>query len=229
MLLQIPRVLSEIQLRQVGELLDQCQFVDGKLSAGSMAKDIKHNLEVSAKDGKVNQLNELVMGNLLAHPLYSAAAFPLKVASPFYAKYEAGMEYGFHVDDPIMGQQGQFYRSDISISLFLSKAEEYEGGELNIKTQFGEQLIKLPAGDAVMYPSSSLHRVMPVTRGVRLVAVTWVQSLIRQDQDRQQLYTLAKVRDELNKGNLNAEQQKNLAQSLDHVYVNYFRQKVELS
>lgn len=227
MLLQIPRVLSENQIIQVNELLAKANFVDGKLSAGDTAKDIKNNQEVSSEDLNLSELNNLVMGNLVAHPLYGAGAFPLKVAAPYYAKYEVGMDYGYHVDDPIMGQ-GSYYRSDVAITIFLSKPEQYDGGELNIKTAFGEQLVKLAAGDAIMYPASSLHRVMPVTKGVRLVAVTWLQSMIRQAQDRELLFDLVKVRDALNRGDLSPQAQLENAQKLDHIYVNLFRQWVEL-
>jgi PKHD-type hydroxylase len=129
------------------------------------------------------------------------------------------MGYGAHVDDAVMGPSGQQYRSDISITVFLSPASDYDGGELVIDTAFGQQQVKLPAGDAIVYPSSSLHHVADVTRGERLVAVTWLQSLIRDPAQRQVLYELGVVRDELLASQHNEEQ----ARRLSAVYSNVFR------
>ncbi len=135
-----------------------------------LAKRVKHNQEVDRHAHELEQLNNLVMGKLVQHPVYRSAALPLRVAAPYYARYTPGMRYGDHVDDPVMGADGTLYRSDVSITVFISDPAEYDGGELEVNTAFGEQQVKLPAGDAVMYPSSSLHRVAEVTRGERLVA-----------------------------------------------------------
>jgi PKHD-type hydroxylase len=137
------------------------------------------------------------MGSLVRHPEYRAGALPLKVATPFYARYTPGMTYGDHVDDPIMGTGNALYRTDIAITIFLNEPEDYDGGELTIRTPFGDQTVKLPAGDAVLYPASSLHQVAPVTRGERLVAVTWVQSLVRDPARRELLYGLNQAREKL--------------------------------
>jgi PKHD-type hydroxylase len=128
---------------------------------------------------------------------YKAAAWPKRVAVPFYAKYEPGMEYGEHVDDPVMGQSPDLYRTDISTTIFLSAPDEYEGGELTIRDTYGERQIKLAAGSAVVYPSHSRHYVAPVTKGVRLVAVTWAQSTIRDPSQREMLYELNQAREML--------------------------------
>ncbi|MGD2053449.1 MAG: Fe2+-dependent dioxygenase, partial [Gammaproteobacteria bacterium] len=170
-------------------------FVDGKLSAGNEASVVKNNIEMQASDQHMAQLNNLVMGKLVKHPVYLNAAMPAKIAAPFYAKYSEGMQYGNHIDDPIMGPAGQRYRTDLSITVFLNSPEEYDGGELVVQTAFGEQRVKLAAGDAVMYPSGSTHRVTEVTRGERIVAVTWLQSMVRDPSQRELLYRLSQARD----------------------------------
>lgn len=197
MLLQIPSVLDRSELDVVRRLLAGAAFVDGKLSAGQAAKRVKHNQEVDRRARELEQLNNLVMGKLVQHPVYRSGALPLRVAAPYYARYTPGMHYGRHVDDPVMGTDGAIYRCDVAITIFLSDPAEYDGGELAIGTAFGEQQVKLPAGDAVMYPASSLHRVGEVTRGERLVAVTWLQSLVRDPAQRELLHELNSVRERL--------------------------------
>ncbi|MGD8741848.1 MAG: Fe2+-dependent dioxygenase, partial [Granulosicoccaceae bacterium] len=196
MLLEIPDVLTDRELQAIRQILDNARFVDGKLSAGMVAKRVKHNEEVDMRAQELQQLNNLVMNKLVQHDVYRAAALPMRVAAPFYARYTQGMSYGDHVDDPIMQAQGP-YRSDISITIFLSNQDEYEGGELVVNTQFGPREVKLPAGHAVMYPSSSVHHVNEVTSGKRVVAVTWLQSLIRDPAKRELLYDLYQVREKL--------------------------------
>jgi len=196
-LLRIPSVLDRAELDVLRRMLASAPFVDGKLSAGQVAKRVKHNQEVDRHACELEQLNNLVMGKLVQHPVYRSGALPLRVAAPYYARYTPGMQYGDHVDDPIMGADGALYRSDVSITVFVSDPAAYEGGELVINTPFGEQLVKLPAGDAVLYPSSSLHRVAAVTRGERLVAVTWLQSLVRDPARRELLHELNSVRERM--------------------------------
>ena len=206
MLLRIPSVLNRNQLDTVRQLLADAAFVDGKLSAGAAAKRVKHNQELDKRAQQMEILNNIVMGSLVQHATYRAGALPLHVASPFYARYTPGMSYGDHLDDPIMGTDGVLYRSDIAITVFLNDPEKYDGGELVIRTAFGSNEVKLPAGDAVMYPSSSLHHVNPVTRGERLVAVTWVQSLVRDPARRELLYELHQAREKLLKISPDAEE-----------------------
>ena len=197
MLLRIPSVLDRAELDVLRLMLASAPFVDGKLSAGLAARRVKNNQEVDRHARELAQLNNLVMGKLVQHPVYRSAALPLRVAAPYYARYTSGMRYGDHVDDPIMGADGALYRSDVSITVFVNDPADYDGGELVIQTAFGEQLVKLPAGDAVMYPSSSLHRVAEVTRGERLVAVTWLQSLVRDPARRELLHKLNSVRERM--------------------------------
>lgn len=197
MLLAIAKVLEPDELQLVRSWLAGARFVDGRLSAGSAAQRVKSNEEVAGGAPDLERLNRVVMRNLVRHPLYRAGALPLHVASPFYARYRSGMAYGSHLDDPIMGGEGVMYRSDIAITVFLSAPEEYDGGELVVRTAAGEQAVKSAAGDAVLYPASSIHRVNPVTRGERLVAVTWVQSLVRDPARRELLFGLNSARETL--------------------------------
>jgi PKHD-type hydroxylase len=223
-MLPIRAVLNREQLDAVRGLLAQARFVDGRLSAGSVARRIKHNQELDGGAAQLQQLNQLVMGNLVHHPAYRLGALPHRVAAPFYARYTPGMHYGDHIDDPVMGAGGARYRSDIAITIFLSAAEAYEGGELMIRTAFGAQEVKLPAGDAIMYPASSLHRVAEVTRGERLVAVTWVQSMVRDPMRRELLYELGLAREQLLETRPDAEE----TAQVDHAYVNLIRMWAEV-
>ena len=219
MLLRIPSVLDRAALDVVRRMLSSAPFVDGKLSAGQAAKRVKHNQEVDRRAHEIAQLNNLVMGKLVQQPVYRSGALPLRVAAPYYARYTPGMRYGDHVDDPVMGADGTLYRSDISITIFLSDPAEYDGGELVINTPFGAQPVKLPAGDAVMYPSSSLHRVAEVTRGERLVAVTWLQSLVRDPARRELLHELNYVRERMLANTPDTED----AKLINKTYVNLVR------
>jgi PKHD-type hydroxylase len=219
MLLHIPAVLTPDQLDAVRQLLADARFVDGKLSAGMAARRVKHNEELDKSAQQMGILNNLVMSSLVQHPVYRAGALPLRVAAPYYARYTPGMSYGDHLDDPIMGTDGALYRSDIAITIFLNDPDRYDGGELVIRTAFGENRVKLAAGDAVMYPSSSLHHVSEVTRGERLVAVTWLQSLVRDPAQRELLYTLNQAREKLLK---TAPQAEETAQ-VDAAYMNLVR------
>lgn len=218
MLLRIPEVVGRAELDTIAELLREARFVDGRLSAGKAARRVKHNEELDPDAALLERLNSMVMVPLVKHPLYRSAALPLRVASPFYARYTPGMSYGMHVDDPVMGA-GERYRSDVSCTVFLNAPEDYDGGELVIRTAFGDTEVKLPAGDAVVYPSSSLHRVAEVTRGARLVAVTWIQSLVRDPAQRELLHELNTAREKL----LAEAPEADATAQVDHAYVNLVR------
>ena len=223
MLIQIPKVLNADQLAQINQVMDNARFVDGRLSAGKAARRVKNNVEMAESPDLMNTLNNLVMGAVVRNPVYQAAALPLKAATPFYAKYGPGQTYGDHVDDPIMGAP-QRYRTDISMTVFLNEPHDYEGGELVIQTAFGEQRTKLPAGDAIMYPSGSLHHVAEVTQGERRVAVTWIQSMIRSPEQRELLYNLHQARDILLRDQPEAEE----TRKVDVTYINLVRMWAEL-
>ena len=197
MLLTIAGVVKGDELALVRSWLADAQFVDGRLSAGAAARRVKYNQELDSGTADLERLNRVVMGNLVRHPAYRAGALPLHAASPLYARYAPGMAYGDHLDDPIMGADGVKFRSDIAVTIFLSAPHEYDGGELVIGTQSGGQAVKLAAGDAVLYPAGSIHHVSPVTRGERLVAVTWVQSLVRDAGQRELLCGLNLAREKL--------------------------------
>lgn len=197
MLLTITDVIPTPQLERIRQLLERGRFADGRLSAGMEAQRVKNNEELVQDADLYSALNNITMGCLIRHPVYQQAVLPRRIAAPFYARYGDSMQYGDHIDDPIMGPPGEQYRSDVSITLFLNPPTEYEGGELVIRSSYGEQTIKLAAGSAVLYPSSSLHHVNPVTRGERLVAVTWAQSLVRDPSQRELLYQLCQAREAL--------------------------------
>jgi len=219
MLLTLKKVLTRDQLLGAREFLARAAFRDGKLSAGMVAARVKHNLEANREAKEIAQVDDLVMGSLVRHADYRAGALPLRVAAPFYARYQPGMHYGDHVDDPVMGMGGALYRTDVSITIFLSDPEDYDGGELVVRSSFGDQRVKLPAGDAVMYPSSSLHHVAEVTRGERMVAVTWVQSLVRDPAQRELLYELNRVREKLLADSAESEE----AVMVNRAYLNLVR------
>lgn len=224
MLVTIKEVLNFEQLHIIRKLLDSADFVDGKLSAGKEAKAVKNNQELAAENPFIQQLNHLVMPTLLENAEFQSAALPQRVATPFYARYTQGMHYGNHVDDPVMGPMGQNYRADVSTTVFLNDPSEYSGGELVIQTEFGEQTVKLNAGDAVVYPSSSLHRVNEITEGTRLASVIWSQSLVRDGQKRSVLRELSDVRDRLHEKPELAEDVRHLS----NVYSNLIRQWAEI-
>lgn len=224
MLITIPDVLNTNQIERVQHILSQSHFLDGKLSAGKHARRVKNNEELSPNDRMLNELNNTVMGSLVQNKIYQNAAFPHRIATAFYARYGSGMAYGDHVDDPIMGPAGASYRTDLSITVFLNNPEDYDGGELSINTSFGTQKIKLPAGHAVMYPSGTLHHVAEVTRGQRLVAVSWCQSMIRDPAKRELLYRLNQARESMMVKDPNGIE----TAQIDTTYINLVRMWAEL-
>jgi PKHD-type hydroxylase len=224
MLLVIPDILSTAKLDEIRRILASAEFVDGRLSAGAYAARVKHNQELPPQAAQLQRLNQLVMNPLVQHPQFQTAALPHRIASPFYARYAVGQTYGDHIDDPVMGPAGQRYRSDIACTVFLNPPDSYEGGELLVHTTFGSQQVKLPAGHAVLYPASSLHRVQAVSAGERLVAVTWIQSLVRDPARRELLYELSRARDSLMQAQPDAE----VTRQVDHSYVNLVRMWTEI-
>ncbi|RZM79456.1 Fe2+-dependent dioxygenase [Leptolyngbya iicbica] len=188
MIFQIPHVLSDQELEQVRLALSEAEFIDGKLTAGWYAKEVKHNRQVQGDDGE--EIRALIKSALLRHPLFQAAVRPKHIHSLLLSRYEIGMDYGRHTDNALMGQ----YRSDVSFTVFLSEPDAYQGGELVMEGADDEQCYKYPAGAAIAYPASTLHRVNPVTSGVRLAAVGWVQSWVKDPAQREILFDLDTVR-----------------------------------
>ena len=191
MLLHVPAVLDAAQLAQVRAALDRAEWTDGKETVGAQGARVKRNRQLPEASPLRHQLSALVLDALARNPLYHAATLPLRTLPPRFNRYEGGDHYGFHVDGAVMGLPGGAQmRSDVSCTLFLSEPDEYDGGELVISDTYGEHEVKLPAGDLIIYPSSSLHQVQPVTRGVRIASFFWVQSLVREDRRRQMLFEL---------------------------------------
>jgi len=223
MLLTIPNVIDPSQLAVMQQALKDAPFIDGKLSAGMAAKKVKNNQEVDQRAEMAQQLSKILLGNLHHNKTFLNAALPLRTATPFFARYGKGMTYGEHIDDPVMGQEPRF-RCDIACTVFFNNPDEYEGGELSIHTAFGVQTVKLPAGYAVLYPASSLHQVNEVTQGERLVAVTWVQSMVRDPARRELLYELNLARDKLLREKPKADE----TAQVDHSYTNLVRMWAEV-
>lgn len=224
MLIEIPGLLNEAFLTKIHEVLASARFVDGKLTAGMAAAKVKHNEELEQDPDKLQILYRILMTSLGHNATFKSAALPNKVADFIFARYQPGMRYGDHVDDPVMGSGGPRFRSDVSMTVFLNPPESYDGGELVIRTSFGERKVKLNAGDAVVYPSSSLHHVAEVTRGERLVALTWIQSLVRDPGQRELLFELDQAREHL----LRSEPDSEHAKRVDRSYANLLRMWAEV-
>ncbi|PMB06117.1 Fe2+-dependent dioxygenase [Fischerella thermalis CCMEE 5198] len=197
MILCIDGVLDSADLIELHQILQQGQFLDGKLTAGTYAKVVKENEQWQSEAGAKQQAQTLVLTALQRHPLFQSVAQPRSICPILFSRYQSGMSYGVHMDNALMGEGATLTRTDISLTLFLSDPATYTGGELAIDTSLGEQTFKLAAGSMVVYPSTFLHHVTPVTEGVRLAAVTWVQSLIRNPSEREMLFELDTVRQAL--------------------------------
>jgi PKHD-type hydroxylase len=193
MLLHIPEVLGKEQVAGMRRTMEGAEWTDGRETVGPQGARVKRNLQLPDASALRQELGAMVLAALARHPLYHAAVLPLRTLSPRFNRYEGGGEYGFHIDGAVMatgGDAGTHVRSDISCTLFLSEPGEYDGGELIVSDTYGEHEVKLPAGDAIVYPSSSLHRVTAVTRGARIASFFWVQSMVRDDGARRLLLEL---------------------------------------
>jgi PKHD-type hydroxylase len=192
MLTVIEGLLNRDEAARFRERLQAAPWTDGAASAGPLARQQKRNLQLDAASPAALELSAEVLRRVESHPQFIAAALPRKIFPPRFNRYEDGGAYGPHVDSAILrGAQGELsLRSDVSATLFLSEPDDYDGGELEIETAFGLQRAKLAAGDLVLYPSSSLHQVAPVTRGVRLAGFFWVESLVGDEGERALLFDL---------------------------------------
>jgi PKHD-type hydroxylase len=192
MLITIPDVLTADEVAQMRAALDAAEWVDGKVTAGYQAQSVKENLQLPEGHPVAAKLGEKVLAALARSPLFMSAALPLKVFPPMFNRYTGGGHFGTHVDTAIraLATTGQRIRTDLSATLFFSRPDEYDGGELIVEDNYGAHTVKLPAGHMVLYPASSLHRVTPVTRGARVASFFWIQSMIRTDADRTLLYDL---------------------------------------
>lgn len=224
MLITIPSVLQPEELQSVRTALADAPFVDGRLTAGQTAREVKHNEELDRGSQLRDVLARALIGSLYRSETFRLAVIPHRIATPLFARYAPGMSYGDHVDEPVMGEPPNRYRSDVSITVFLSGPEDYEGGELVVRTSYGAQKVKLAAGDAVAYPSSSIHHVAEVTAGERLACVLWVQSLVRDPGRRELLYELGMARE----GLLRQDPDSREAGWVDRSYANLIRLWSEL-
>src|SRR5687767_10678098 len=172
MLLHVPRVLTDAQVARCRELMARAAWVDGRVTAGHQSARAKDNLQIAEGTPEGRELGEIVVGALERNPLFVSAALPLRVFPPLFNRYDAGMTFGAHVDNAMRQVPGTGFRirTDLSTTLFLSAPDDYDGGELVVEDTYGTQAVKLPAGDLILYPATSLHRVNPITRGSRLAS-----------------------------------------------------------
>ncbi len=192
MLLHIPEVFTKDEVAALRATLDAGPWGDGNITSGHQSATAKKNSQLPEDCVEAREISAVVMQALNANPMFVAAALPHTIFPPLFNRYEGGGEFGVHVDNAIRQQRGGplRIRSDLSATLFLSEPEDYDGGELIVEEMYGPQSVKLPAGDMVLYPSKSLHRVTPVTRGARVSSFMWLQSLIRDDGDREMLFRM---------------------------------------
>jgi len=191
MMLHIPGVLTPEQVAQCRTRLQGTDWVDGRQSVGTQGAQVKRNRQLAEGSPLALELGTMVSAALMANPLFFSSVLPLRILPPYFNGYAGGEHYGPHVDGAIRVQRGGApVRSDVSCTVFLSEPDEYEGGELSVVDAYGTHDVKLPAGDAIVYPSSSVHQVMPVTAGERLASFLWVQSMIRDDWKRAMLFEL---------------------------------------
>ena len=192
MLLQVPKVLDADQVAQCRRMLDDADWADGRITAGYQSAQAKHNLQLPEDAPVARELGDMILAALQRSPLFLSAALPLKVFPPLFNRYAGGHAFGNHVDNAIRQVRGTPHRirTDLSATLFLSAPDEYDGGELVVEDTFGTHAVKLPAGDMILYPASSLHLVRPVTRGARTASFFWIQSMVRDDGERTVLYDL---------------------------------------
>ncbi len=203
MLLHIPQVLTPSEVAEIRQVLDTQGWVDGLRSTGPQAANVKRNLQLDTASPVFAPLSQRIAQALQRHPLFVSAVLPATMLPPMFNRYEGGGHYGNHIDNTIQTDRfsGQKVRTDVSTTVFLSSPDEYEGGELIAEDSFGTHEIKLDAGDAIVYPSTSLHRVEPVTGGVRVASFLWTQSLVRDAWRRSMLFdldmTILKLRNQL--------------------------------
>lgn len=190
MLLEIPAVLSPAQVSDVRARLAAAEWIDGRATAGPQSARVKDNQQLPEDHPLARDLGRLIVDALQQQPLFVAAALPLKIFPPLFNRYAEGHAFGNHVDNAIRYASGGALRTDLSLTLFISEPADYNGGELMVEDTYGVHAVKLPAGHAILYPSTSLHHVRPVTRGCRVASFSWIQSMVRSDADRALIFDL---------------------------------------
>ena len=228
MLLHIPHVLAREETVEMREVLERADWTDGRETVGPQGAQVKRNEQLPEASPLRLQLGTKILAALARNSLYFSACLPLRTLPPRFNRYRGGGQYGFHVDGAVMvlddADAKRHIRSDISCTLFLCEPDDYDGGELVVSDTYGEHEIKLPAGDAIVYPSSSLHKVTPVTRGTRLASFFWVQSMVRDDAQRRLLFDLDTSIETLRRANANAD----AVLQLTNVYHNLLRRWAEV-
>jgi PKHD-type hydroxylase len=191
-LLQIPEVLTPEQVAQAREMLAAAEWIDGRVTAGHQSAHAKDNMQLPEDHPTSRQLGDMILAALQRNSLFISAALPLRVFPPLFNRYQGGQSFGNHVDNAIRQAPGSplRIRTDLSATLFLAEPSEYDGGELMVEDTYGVHSVKLPAGHLILYPSTSLHNVRPVTRGARVASFFWIQSMVRDDGERTLLFDL---------------------------------------
>jgi PKHD-type hydroxylase len=192
MLIHIPEILTKAEVSEFRLHLQNTEWIDGKATVGVQGAQVKRNRQVAVDNPVARELGETILKKLYANPVFMSAALPLRIVPPLFNAYAGGEHYGFHVDGAIriLPNSNLSLRTDLSSTLFLSEPEEYKGGELIVQDTYGSHEVKLPAGDLILYPSTSLHQVAPVTEGERVCGFFWIQSMVRDDWQRSMLYEL---------------------------------------
>ena len=205
MLLPIPDLLTNDQILRARQQLEQAEWVDGRVTAGHQSSRAKDNMQLPEGSAAARELGALVLSALEGNALFVSAALPARVFPPLFNRYEGGQSFGTHVDNAIrmVSGTGHTIRTDLSATLFLAGPDEYDGGELVVEDTYGAHHVKLPAGHLILYPATSLHHVRPVTRGARLAAFFWIQSMVRDDGERSLLFDLDMAIQGINRENAN--------------------------
>src|SRR5215468_2701903 len=192
MMVHIPKVLTPEQVARCRDVMQKASWIDGRVTAGHQSEKVKNNLQLPETAPEARELGEMVLNALHRNNLFFSAVLPKQVFPPLFNRYDAGMTFGPHVDNAIRGYLDTplQIRTDVSATLFISGPDEYDGGELVVSDTYGQHAVKLPAGDLVIYPGTSLHHVTPITRGSRIASFFWVQSMVRSDTQRSLLFDL---------------------------------------
>jgi PKHD-type hydroxylase len=226
MLLTIPDVLTPEQVAHARAKLASAEWVDGRVTAGHQSSLAKDNLQIPEGHPVAQEIGEMILGALGQNLLFISAALPMKVFPPLFNSYSGGQSFGTHIDNAIRHVKGTSHRvrSDLSATLFFSQPDEYDGGELVIEDTYGVHTVKLPSGHMVLYPSSSLHNVRPITRGARISSFFWIQSMVRDDGERTLLFDLDEAAQRVS-----AEQPNSLlAVKMTGIYHNLLRRWAEV-
>ncbi|MCW5685045.1 MAG: Fe2+-dependent dioxygenase [Pseudolabrys sp.] len=190
MMVHIPAVLTPEQVARCREVMEKAAWVDGNVTSGHQAAKAKNNLQLPESAPEARELSNMVLEALGRSPLFMSAVLPKQVFPPLFNRYDPGMTFGNHVDNAVRSGNGARIRTDVSSTLFISSPEDYDGGELIVEDTYGAHSVKLPAGDMIVYPATSLHRVTPITRGSRICSFFWTQSMIRDEAQRALLFDL---------------------------------------